>query len=344
MKNKESIKTIICFGLALFSQILFLAGNQKMRQVEDKVWLTRFNSENEITAEMVRRLQRENERTDAPTAFAAWNEKKNEEVAVQELNKSTFTTAVAVTERADLIFPDSRTFDRAYPNTCIISEGLACSLFGSADVKNLHIVYNEQKYKIQDIIKGSRNLFLYYGNSESAHTFTEITAAGSPDKSQKMIKDQLEERLGVRLRCIDYSFPHFICGAAFLVYVLILCRSLYRHWKRRDKESINVILILVLIAAGTVICTQLPGIPRDIVPTHFSDREFWSTLIEEQKNNLEFMFSKEKFYPEKAWFAGLFLAVSGLAASVLSWRKLSKRKALDISVSDYFKRKQREHE
>ncbi len=343
MRNKESIITIICFGLVLFSQILFLAGNQKMKQIENKVWLTRFNSKNVITAEMIRGLQDENSKTDSPIAFVAWNEKKNEEVLVQELSKSSYTTAIAVTERPDILFAGCGTFDRAYPNTCIISEGLACELFGSADVEDLHIIYDNEKYKIQDVMKGNINLFLYYGNSVSAHTYTEITAAGSPDKSQKMIKDQLEERLGINLRYIDYSFPHFVCGIAFLIYLLALCRSMYRHWHKREKRSINVILILILIMAGVVMCTQLPGIPKDIVPTHFSDREFWAKLLEEQKHNLKFIYSKEKFYPEKAWFSGMLLVISGLTASGLSWRKLKKRKVLEITIPHCFNRQQCKH-
>ncbi len=303
-----------------------------MAATGSKIWLASYNSEEIITIEMVHNLQRINMQSKNKIAFVAWMEEKNEEVFQKDLNKTTDAAVISATERIDILFPGCKPFDSMFQKTCAVSDALAYELFGFKNVKNQQIIYKERSYVISDIFDNSNKMFIFY-DDQSDRIYNEITVLSDFTKSQKVVKDVVEERMGIRLKIIDYRFFGFIYD---ILFSLLFCSGVFFLIKQiknmiptlssgiKKEDKINTFFMIILILINCFIFVHLSGIPVDMIPTRFSDKDFWIRLIDEQKENLRFMWMKEKSYLALGWFEGRMTAGLGIITGGVCWCKYKK--------------------
>lgn len=332
MKRKIQIGIVLLFLGLLFSQILFLIGFSKTKQIQNRVWLT--VDEDTINEMEVQRMHYENKRD--PISFVVWKQMRNSEVFAEDVNRTQNVIAISSSERIDILFPAAKTFDENDKNTCIVSSRLAMELFGSSDVDNMEIIHDGMKYIIIDVIENNDKLLITYMGGTPEETFSEITLLNQNNESQKQIKSRFEEKVGTNFQIYDFSTLIFLYEIIFIVFLLILLICIIRIIKKALKSRVKkkmsyefkleVSLLVIGMIVGIFICKDFFGIPLDLVPTYISDKSFWTNLLIEERENIQILFVKEKLYPEMEWYYGSIFISCGLVLCFLFLMELIRKK------------------
>lgn len=327
-KQKALAGTALLVILATLSQILFLFGWIKMDSVQDCIWITAEKSSNCITVGDVHRIEQENALSEDKTAFVAWQERE-EEVFVDELQKSVDTTVIFTSKRADILFPDARAFEESVSARCQISKRLARELFGSDDIQGLKVHCLEEEYEIIGVLEKSEPLLICFPGYDTSFDFSEITIWNPDRESSKLQVERFEERTGLQMRHQDFSFLMVIFEAVFILLIgwvfLWMARRIIRDWHGMDWCCLTAVFLVLL---GIYVGLHFHGVYPDILPTRMSDEDFWRQLITEQKYNFQYLYRMKKTCPVLAWFFGKDLAAGGLVVLAFSWKFLCHRMAI----------------
>lgn len=105
-----------------------------------------------------------------------------------------------------------------------------------------------------------------------------------------------------------------------LTLFLLLFRIFVKIRAYGSIKSIFLLLILVLLSAGACIwILDLDiRIPREMLPSKWSDFEFWSDLLKQKTEEISLLWTTEKSTPELHYFMNFLKSVvSGLGAALL---------------------------
>lgn len=177
---------------------------------------------------------------------------------------------------------------------CVISKGLAMDLFGAVEVTGKRVVCRDRPYIVRGVTddpdcvilipakkeEGMRCLLMDYGKGASAKT-----------KAEGFLYRYGMKRGYV---CVDGSLFFAAAGMASLLPLwasaLWLCQKTVKpDLGVRDRMCSGGAGIL-LLAAGIFLIWRLGfGIPGDIIPTRWSDFDFWTRKFGELQSDMERM-------------------------------------------------------
>lgn len=216
---------------------------------------------------------------------------------------------------------------------CAVSSALAFALWGSVDVLGMQICIGDEVLYVRGVLDDEKNNTLLRqaeADSDAALQNMQIKfeSGGSRAEAENWLNSagfSGGEILDMPL--IGWASSAVLNLPAMLLVVCVLCRVIYRAAKLRRYPLLlaRYIPLGVAIAAGAFFCMNAIKIPARLIPTMWSDFEFWKSLFSGFLDNItSWLTAASTLRDREIWsrvLALIFLApVSGVLLVVAARR------------------------
>lgn len=197
---------------------------------------------------------------------------------------------------------------RSDQDGCVISSGLAMELFGGLDVAGKYIWCRQKPYTIRGVTDDPSHVMLLPAREKDAMRYMMFTyARGGEQEGEsremetgKAAAEQFLYRNGIKAGKALVDGTYFSAAAGLGVCLPLWTASVWmlaalparrKQKRRRTKERIKAfILAAVFFLAGVFLAWKLRlKIPPELIPSRWSDFEFWSGKIEDLRSGMEAM-------------------------------------------------------
>lgn len=280
--------------------------------------------------------QEQNLEQDALPEFVNWTQTDGVQAVSSAAGSAEDCAALLLCGRSDLLFPGYAVLDLEARNDCLISSTLSERLFGGADTRGLTVEVQGRKLEVLDVID-SEEAFLVYEAGENEVCLLDRAAvrcvSGRLGKTEEGYRKLCGEWERMESRVLIWTAR----GACLLVpcilwiFLVRYCMCMPQSAGRMGLAEKNIWKLLsgLLLAGGTLILIRKIRIPEDMIPTEWSDFEFWAeygkklgascrTLLRSEKKIPDLPVWRE-FFRAMQWAAG---AVAGEAVFLREFRRI----------------------
>lgn len=247
-----------------------------------------------------------------PYTFTAWTQEEEVTVQNRELNRSCVADAVEICGRSDILMQGSTWLDEEDTEGCLIDEKTAAELFGSTAVEGMKITIKEKERTIRGILYGVSDVIVF--EAEELTPFTALQVVTDSGIRYEEIKQEFMMRNSLTGRFLKTDLLYQAGSVLALLIPLcaggsILWQTGKKAWIYRDqKDGIICGAVTVLgIAVLLWFVIQNLEIPRDMIPTKWSDFDFWKTWWESMRESVQLLFSMPKQKPQEHYFCSFYL-------------------------------------
>lgn len=276
-------KKQIVFGIVAFLTICsYILATHHMQRLEEYTQILSFVNVGEAGFPM-------SETEDNRCTF--WSEYAGMTVENTALSRVTDASVLALHGRSDLLFSDAPVLDAQSNNSCLISSSLAYELFGDTNVEGLSIKYQEASYEIVGVIDHKEKLFVYEPLKENIVSLHRVAFDISGENSVKMQEESLQMKYGngnvIDYTLIMFTLESFLLGIPVLMAILLL-KLVWNEARGSGARIERYIWFGVFFIVGVIVlfcCLKQIQIPADMIPERWSNFEFWTDYMKEQKDN-----------------------------------------------------------
>lgn len=288
----------------LFGTVLFLWGNAfyYIQEIYSRYPSVSIRLEQEQLTKSFLKQVIERERGESSQellAVTAWNMSDNQTILNTELNRESKVSLITVFGDMNTVYP-IELMEGSIPSPddyvgCLIDEQTAYAMFGTVHTVGCLLTYQDDTYCIRGIIKSDIPICLIQEEDENcAYSNLELTYAdvqsGDQTAGTFLLRGGVKEA-GILLEGGFYA--KLLQSAALLpAWFLVLCLLLGMLpglWRRRTVPVQALVSILILLAVWGLLRWVLElklFIPQRLIPTSWSDLDFWGRKVYEWKNYL----------------------------------------------------------
>lgn len=222
-----------------------------------------------------------------------WRQFANEELINPILNR-TGKTNIIIIKGLPSILVDTKNNTPLQNNQCIIDKITAYNLFGANNVEGLMIRYGKDDYFISDVIEYSKPICIVSGTADESYDRITIDAENSMQKFE--IYNTANQVLHIN-DILDYNFLNWVVEIALAFHLIFLCLALmyfikYHYFPgSKSKYAIKLCNIAFIIVTFTILINV--NYPSEMIPTRWSDFEFWEEILLSKKANIESLFTRK---------------------------------------------------
>jgi len=173
-----------------------------------------------------------------------------------------------------------------------VSEALAHRLWGSTDIVGMPVYVNEKPRIVRGVFEGNFELaLLSFHIEDTQQSWTAVELSGGESRSTRSNAESFAIAAG--LGAPDYilmggamavaTFMSMLPLLIFTMYVLVL---LILYVKKHYRSAATPIMFLGLIVFAILLPILLNALPAWLIPTHWSDFSFWSSLLQQASGSL----------------------------------------------------------
>lgn len=333
-KDKDSIRTLLL---------------QEPYPAEDAVRIleAQWQRETEISHDIG--AQNTDKEISQADTFAIWGERGEVRVASRKMNRSTEAVVITVCGNSRLVMESSRGIGEAVfePDSrahtllsaqereeCLVSPALGAELFGHEDAVGQVLEAGDREYRAVGVLHCEEPAML-------------LSAAGNPGAELERVSvetkglsvseamQRFESSTGIQGNLLPVHLCRLSAEMAaravpaflYILFGIQLVRAVKRCSRIPMPGSLAAFgTAIVLTAAGIWIFDIHVDIPRDMLPTMWSDFDFWSELWRKKTRELFLLIKTEKSQME-LWFLHNFIKTAGfsflsLVLGVFTYRRL----------------------
>lgn len=246
-------------------------------QLQDLCRSTSLRFDTALTAEQVKSAREYGETTEAPY-LTFWGES---EAWVSANTRGTKARQIVFNGGADLAYPLRYHSGSApavlEPNTCAVSTGLAWALWGADRVVGMELKIDGEEYRVSGVFEENTCHLIRW--AEDGFTAVEIRDIPAKSDSYRYAKE-LAAACGLPL-ADGILWGHGISAVtSILPWLPLIIAGVSIAWYLLKKASHLPALFWGFLALGFVLALPavLEAIPGWLVPTRWSDLDFWSRL------------------------------------------------------------------
>lgn len=234
--------------------------------------------------------------------FSFWGQQPAA-VKSRSLNRTVKAVLVTVWGNSRLVLESSRMLEAGEQGTCLMSRKLALALFGTGEASGQEIEIGQASYRVAGILYCEEEAVLVQadpapGGYKNMDKIALEEAAG--ESIQESIR-RFTSRTGITAdRLPLYLYQAGADLAAHLVPCLVYF-SLFGQFLKKGKGCKTGMLFCMWVLAGlagTVLGIWILGldfeIPREMLPSMWSDFDFWGELWEQKKRGFLTLVMAEK--------------------------------------------------
>lgn len=237
-----------------------------------------------ITGEDVRKIFNEDKR-DYDLVF--WKEDMNRMITNPVLKKTKEVTVIQAYGNIKILFPDASYLYTGDLQGCVIDKTTAFELFGTINIDNVEIIYDNKSYYIRDTFDAKIPICIFENNSKDAE-FDTITF------SKPVSTDMFNTSYGMNLKYIERDLIIEILRASLIILILFLLveisikTGIFTKIKKDDKGNIKYTIACVVIIGGIVLFFYYINTTLEELPTKWSDFSFWREYSEKKKDQFDY--------------------------------------------------------
>lgn len=292
-----------------------------------------FEMDQEIEENRQKSTLDESEKEEMPK-FCIWRQKEKETITNEDLSRSVQTDVVLFCGNPELLFEDCRVPARRDSQGCLIDEGTAWELFGSANVEGKEISYQGKSYTIRKVIPGEEKIFALQICSLVEHETTKdglppegetlkdrqpdgtkedivlnrLTVQKTAEKSWQDVELMWSGQYGLSVTVLDVELLKGIGGFCVLLVPVTSCICFlcylfcqYRQQKRPVWKAVVAALGFTLAVCFFLLLKEQINIPDDYIPTRWSDFSFWTELWKQKQEAIRLLFQIPKTDLDIVW-------------------------------------------
>lgn len=279
------------------------------------------------------RLQSE-ENEEEPLSMVFWRQEEDSSIHARDLGRSAEADVLTAAGQTGILFQENSVLTEEDANGCLLSLDVAQKLFGSVNILGDEVTINGEKYEIRGVLKSKEGLAVVreragigvntiLGQENQGKGFDRVKVKNQGEKGAKEMKNLLETRCGVEGTVLDLPLLGGICGMSVWIVPLIMCLQ-FLVWllknARNAKKPGEKCLWWGIAAMFTVLLLYLAAgqlsIPKDIIPSRWSDFAFFSNLADEKARAFSFLMNSQKTAPEAMYFNAFFQSLLFVGLSV----------------------------
>ncbi len=300
---------------ALFVLIIFITAWFTITKIQDASFLrsqysavsVRLKTGTVTEGDLKAALEKEQDRKSSSLPeVTAWMRIAEGKVKNKDLNRTQKVSAVIVTGNMALTVPMSLISGnyvyREDKKGCVIDTKTAYALFGTESAAANIVTYEKKNYIIRGIVKTDYPVFLIQGdNDRKEYSNLELTYK-EEERGEALAEEFLfQNGLAADYVMIDgYFFGRLIYSLITLPVWIFFFFAVYEILRRYKHEKDKLtpksfilygsLVILIIIGYG-ILLYQFTGnpfyIPEKLIPTKWSDFDYWSKQFELIKNQIQ---------------------------------------------------------
>lgn len=290
MKKKNIRRAVLAAAALLYLGSLWAW--KKMQPFENRVPLVLSRP---ISAEEGQRIWDAEGEEEAPVGFCFWGEMGEQMVSCRETGGSARVNRIVLSGNPELLGAGSL----AWRDGCLVDTDSAQALFGTDQCENQNLIAGEQVLPVVGIREDIRPAMV--SRAEGTQAVLNRCVLAVPSAQGRVLGEQFLMRWGLEGRVLDFSPFQAMCRNLLLLFPGVLLGSLGLSLEKERKnltlEGIRSRKQLPLLGKSLLGITILLGsfwllgrqvtIPRDMIPSRWSDFSFWSQWWESQRENFQ---------------------------------------------------------
>ncbi|WP_390436987.1 ABC transporter permease [Lactonifactor longoviformis] len=280
---------------------------------------------------------------ESPDTFILWGEKEEVQIVSRDLTRTARVSAIEACGDSRLLLRESVSLNDEDTEGCLISADTAWKLFGSTRAVGEKIQYGERTLTIRGIMRHMKGtLFVQAEKGGEAILNTVTLKAGGKHGSLEDPARSFMMRYGIQ--GVKVPVKYYNSWSVFLVFTLplfMLLRMLAKYWKTIDREGKRTAAVwsIALMTGMGILFLYAFGfsvtLPKDMIPTRWSDFQFWHSLGEQKGEELILLLGMRKRKPELMIAQPFFNCVKYMAGAWICygaafgrWRRVSGKAAV----------------
>lgn len=237
--------------------------------------------------------------------FTLWEERKGALVCNPEQNRSVQGTALIVCGNSGLVFKSSRTIGIMQKKECLLDAKMAQQLFGSTNVEGKYVEIDGVSFKVAGMLCHTSNTILFQAEPGMDVALNGVSIKGAGQDCLAETARKFSEETGLWAEPVPVHLYRIWGRAASqlvpLFLLMLLLRLIGRMICRYHSYPVTLLLLLLAWTGVSIVFYWMMGIqfvlPREYLPSKWSDFEFWSKLWEQKWGEAVFLLEAEKSLP-----------------------------------------------
>lgn len=288
----------LCFAQAIF---LVRPDNEKSVRI-----LT--NPTGYLRGEALSLIKQSRESEEDWPLFTIWGEEKEVSIHNPDLNREKKAGVLTVCGDSRLVWDSGSWLDMEDAKYCLLTEDLGLSLFGGTELVGQKVQIGECIYEVKGILSEIENTAMIQTGPNLESVMNKVSVEIPKGREQSDVLRQLSIRLGVSENAVNFGLYRTWAKAAAMILPCILGASIFFQmirkacaFRHRPVKLLKQLIILFVFCILFFWITEFwPGIPKEMIPSRWSDFEFWTKLWEQKKTEILFLMQGEKTGPEMA--------------------------------------------
>lgn len=256
--------------------------------------------------------------------FTAWQQTDHQTIHHSEYVRVATADVVTVFGDTKLVFPVVQSLSAGDTAGCLLDKETAYNIFGTYKAAGYRLQYQNKTYIVRNVFASSEATLVIQADALSDVVFSKI----SLDVSQSAYPKRAAEEFASRYNLTDFivedngmysgaaaffaALPAWILAAALL---LIMLREAYRYREMPVRFMFYLLVGAVILTVYFLVSGLRFSFPQSMVPTRWSDFEFWQRLFMQNKQHtLQMLYMKK----EKPAILLIELAAKAIGSSLVT--------------------------
>ena len=334
----ELILTLLCLALYLTG----IEGLQRMKAYDRVVT---FLSESPLTYEGAGQMRKSFQEMEETPVYTLWGNAGRLSLENRELKRACSAEVYLMEGRSDLVFASDAILDNSMRGFCLMGKDIAEALFGSEDATGLDIVMDGQIFTVTGMLKDAKESVVFLAEDLPDGRLERMNVLLSDFMTVSALKQELLLELGFSGSAIDYRFMNAMVGFMAAGLGILMGLYLFRRMKRELSDyhrqirggltsyefkygdhrayykgmavrAAGLILLLVILLSFILKTTN---IPEDMIPTKWSDLDFFKRLYEEKASSFMLFVRAAKYDPDMTYLNGTVSALSSFTVAYVCY-------------------------
>ncbi len=321
------ILTVICYSKAVYH-------TSNLNHFDNSITL--YDSAG-MTAEMAVEAKDNSDLDENPYSFTIWGETEIASISNKDLNRTSEVQRLEVCGRTDIIFPNEIPLEREDKSGCLIDKVTAMDLFGNIDIIGTNIQLGDKDYTVRGVMETDEQVFVTQIRSTEETKLDTITIRKIEDVPIDMITSELNLLYGFTGDVLAFQSIKGIIIVFLLIIPLFLgvfvLQLIWKYAKTARRSEVDFqenpferyplefwfwclsfgVILYVLLR---LLFKQL-SIPEDVLPTKWSDFNYWSDYWLKQQESFRTLIKIPKRIPEMDSIYSIIKAISYCVLSYL---------------------------
>ena len=234
-----------------------------------------------------RAFREKEEKEEHPIDFCMWTEQEGVLLRNDQISRNAEVTVMKVRGSLFVIFPYPPSLQED-ESGCYLDQTAAMELFGDQDIVGCEVDYGSRKLTVRGVTEDYGGLFLIY--ADPVEELDRITVKLKKSESSRNQIREFKVRHGLEGSVLSHNllketaqiFPVFL-PAGIMILCLYEGRKRSRNARDIREKGVGYGLLAGAVILGVAAFLCFVDIPRDMIPTKWSDFDFFITW----KENLE---------------------------------------------------------